>query len=194
MFLRGARGEDVQELDDLDKEIALLKQELHSKANVAESRFVQLQHLFKDRIEPLMSLVCKKLGAFDELFHVTHAHLSIETDEETTSTGANRVVDVPTIVADLWEKASKKGADVRRIWVRIEWINLKGDTLNAKPFKLASEFECISVPHALIIVFKPEGKQVGYSIDEAFDLSLVDQLIGAVGKSLLARIRGRIEM
>ncbi|NOS69661.1 MAG: Fic family protein [Verrucomicrobia bacterium] len=68
LFLRGARGESIEDADDVDKEIALLKQELsHVEPTLPFSRALQNDFLDKSAY-PLLEKVEAKLKQFDDLF------------------------------------------------------------------------------------------------------------------------------
>jgi len=69
LFLRGAHGEDISDLDDIDKQITLLKQEL---SNVADPLILtpKLQTEFiLNTVIPCLNKLSKKLGQFDELYN-----------------------------------------------------------------------------------------------------------------------------
>jgi len=71
LYLRGAKGEPVEELDDVDKEIRLLKQELqHIGEPVKLSPSVQAE-IFDQAIIPFLNRLADKLSKFDDLFAET---------------------------------------------------------------------------------------------------------------------------
>jgi Fic family protein len=71
LMLRGAKGADIEEDDDLDKQIALLKASLKGNAEeelqVKKSKKV-LRETYTKSIEPLFQAFEAKLSKFDELF------------------------------------------------------------------------------------------------------------------------------
>jgi Fic family protein len=68
LYLRGARGGSIEDADDVDKEIALLKQELaHVEPTLPFSRALQAEFLDKSGY-PLLEKIEAKLKQFDELF------------------------------------------------------------------------------------------------------------------------------
>lgn len=68
LYLRGARGESVEDYDDVDKAVALLKQELRAvPATVELTLDVQRQH-FEQQLMPLLTRLDAKLAQFDEWF------------------------------------------------------------------------------------------------------------------------------
>ena len=61
LLLKGARGESIDEFDDIDKEVALLKQMLkHIDDPIVLSHELQ-RDLFKESIFPLLERVASKL-------------------------------------------------------------------------------------------------------------------------------------
>jgi Fic family protein len=71
LYLRGARGDSVEDYGDVDKAVALLKQELQAVPTPPEhSLEVQRQH-FENHLIPLLARLDTKLAQFDELF-ATH--------------------------------------------------------------------------------------------------------------------------
>ncbi|MEN9574975.1 MAG: hypothetical protein RL514_2830 [Verrucomicrobiota bacterium] len=71
LYLRGARGDSVEDYDDVDKAVALLKQELQAVPIPLEySLDVQRQH-FEKHLIPLLTRLDAKLAQFDEFF-ATH--------------------------------------------------------------------------------------------------------------------------
>jgi len=68
LYLRGARGESVEELDDIDKKIRLLKQELQHIAEPVEWSFEAKDSIFSNSIFPLLTTFFTKFAAFEGLF------------------------------------------------------------------------------------------------------------------------------
>jgi Fic family protein len=68
LFLKGARGEDVSDYEDVDKRIALLKMELQHIEKPAEIS-ISVQKDFMSRLViPLTTRLAKRMSQFDELF------------------------------------------------------------------------------------------------------------------------------
>lgn len=68
LFLRGARGESIEDTDDVDKEIALFKQSLaHVEVTLPLTREQQADSISKS-LAPLLEKIEEKLQQFDELF------------------------------------------------------------------------------------------------------------------------------
>ncbi len=68
LYLRGAKGESIEDFDDIDKKIALLKQELSSVAEpLVLNPEIQLDFLARC-VKPCFTRLVKKLAQFDELY------------------------------------------------------------------------------------------------------------------------------
>ena len=75
LYLRGAKGEAIEDADDVDKEVALLKQELKGAvAPTALTWLVQQDH-FRQQMVPFLKRLDVKLSQFDELFARSSATL-----------------------------------------------------------------------------------------------------------------------
>ena len=69
LFLKAADGGDIDEDEDIDKEIALFKMELQSKVNLTDKKSAQsVNGTIKKEIKPLIQRVLNKAKEFDELF------------------------------------------------------------------------------------------------------------------------------
>jgi len=69
LYLKAAMGADIDEDDDIDKEIALFKKEVQfSLANKKETGSKKLYDLCVEEILPLISEIIEKASAFDDLF------------------------------------------------------------------------------------------------------------------------------
>lgn len=69
LYYRGATGENLEEDDDLDKEISLFKARLNKK-DASIKRNIEVQkHIFHETISPLLLAIDKKSRKFNDLFH-----------------------------------------------------------------------------------------------------------------------------
>ncbi|MEZ4886866.1 MAG: Fic family protein [Chitinophagales bacterium] len=83
LYVRGAKGENIGESDDLDKKIALLKLQLKNQNEIEErpiERNIEVQkELFEKSLKPLIDGLEKKLIQFNDLFLKTNHTLEINT-------------------------------------------------------------------------------------------------------------------
>jgi len=72
LFLRGAKGEDIEELGDLDKKLALLEKKLEGQeASQKEKKLLlekQREMLLNEFLAPFFSQLSKELGKFNKFF------------------------------------------------------------------------------------------------------------------------------
>jgi hypothetical protein len=68
LFLRGARGESIEDASDLDREVLLLKEELKPKLPPVELSVLVQRQQFKEDLLPLFDRIDSKVAQFDELF------------------------------------------------------------------------------------------------------------------------------
>ncbi len=72
LFLRGAKGEDIEERGDLDKKLALLEKKLEAQKAFQEEKKLSLEDhremLLNNFLAPFFSQLSKKLGKFNRFF------------------------------------------------------------------------------------------------------------------------------
>jgi Fic family protein len=76
LHCRGARGEKVEEITDLDKEILLLKQQLTKGDQPQPKTKENMKACFEHSISPLLIRAVQKLRQFNELFSESSVHVS----------------------------------------------------------------------------------------------------------------------
>jgi hypothetical protein len=76
LFLKGARGEDVSDYEDVDKRIALLKQELQHREKPAELTTTIQKEFISRFMIPTLTRLTKRVSQFDELFAAHRVQLS----------------------------------------------------------------------------------------------------------------------
>jgi len=78
LYLRGARGESIEDADDIDKAVQLLKQELARIEEPEELSQEKLNRLLSTSITELIVRVANKLVQFDEFFYRETIYISCE--------------------------------------------------------------------------------------------------------------------
>src|SRR5690606_35388465 len=83
IMLRGARGEDLEEPEDFDKELALIELQLRSVGKKIERiRSKELVHeVFKHSVKPLANEFFAQFSAFDKFYLESHANIAINSGE-----------------------------------------------------------------------------------------------------------------
>lgn len=80
IYLKGAKGESLVEAEDIDKEIALFKKGLDSKAeNKLEKSSKALKSVLKFSVLPLLELLQEKCHQLDELFAENNSKTDVMT-------------------------------------------------------------------------------------------------------------------
>ena len=68
LYLRGAKGESIEDADDVDKQVALLKRELEKQQNPVQLSYEVQGKVLLENLTPLIDRINVKLSQFDELF------------------------------------------------------------------------------------------------------------------------------
>jgi len=68
LFLKGAKGENIEEITDVDKQIDLLKAQLNGQKEKKILDKIQFIKIYQDIAKPLLLKTLRKLEKFDELF------------------------------------------------------------------------------------------------------------------------------
>lgn len=69
LMIKGAKGESIEEADDLDKELALLEQQFKAiDTSVPFKSTENIIRLYEQSIDPLIKLFYKKAAAFDKFY------------------------------------------------------------------------------------------------------------------------------
>ncbi|MEI7597229.1 MAG: Fic family protein [Bacteroidota bacterium] len=68
LYLKGAKGENIDEITDVDKQIDLLKAQLNGQKEKKTIDKIQFIKIYQDIAKPLLAKTLRKLEKFDELF------------------------------------------------------------------------------------------------------------------------------
>ncbi|MCI0448646.1 MAG: Fic family protein [Chlorobi bacterium] len=78
LMISGAKGEDVEELDDIDKEIALLKKELEEREEIKELKSIEtIQKLIPKIKDVFGNKILPSLDTIKELYLHSHIYLEV---------------------------------------------------------------------------------------------------------------------
>ena len=78
LMVKTAKGESIEEMDDIDKEIALFKKELEGRKSVEKIYDIETsKEIYIKSIIPLYYITQKKLNQFKDLFSSTYESLNI---------------------------------------------------------------------------------------------------------------------
>jgi Fic family protein len=141
LYLRGAQGESVEDVDDVDKELALLKRELAQVEEPLEVTEEKLSQLIGDSIGPLILLVAEKLRQFDELFSTERLSISTQvTNRENNSrSGGPWLSGKKTELKDWLSKLSPP-MFYSELSVNFSWEGFKKAGLNDFGWNISMQF------------------------------------------------------
>ena len=132
LMLRGAKGADIEEDDDLDKQIALLKASLKDAA-AEEVRLKKSEKVvgetYAKSIEPLFKAFEAKMSKFDELF--AERELTLEVN------GRHSAAPLGNSDALFWEQFFSVDPAIRSVAVDYRWRGFK--KLGTKTFNASVE-------------------------------------------------------
>ncbi len=89
IMIQGAKGESIEEADDIDKEIALLKQRVKSKGPIISIRksVDSILSIYDKSITQLMNSFCSKSKNYDELYFKSLKSMIIDNSTEHSTEG-----------------------------------------------------------------------------------------------------------
>jgi Fic family protein len=108
LYLRGARGESIEDNDDLDKKVTLFKQEVRDAPKPVELTPKIQGDFLRDKFLPLLDRIDKKVRIFDDLFAANLIELHF------THTGSTEYVrsfprkDAAQVLLHLYESALRE--------------------------------------------------------------------------------------
>jgi len=142
LYLRGARNESINDDDDIDKAIQLLKQELARMEEPEELSVHSLKELLSGPITELIVRVAKKLMQFDELFYRESMNFSREIYSSQNFDGwgsGNSYQGSKKDVVNLLNQAMQN--DIRKLSVFFGWEGFRKAGLHDFSCGIQIEFE-----------------------------------------------------
>ena len=143
LYLRGARGEDLGELGDFDKRIALLTQQLESEEETAHKGLQAQADLFDNLLRPLFSTIYARLEKVDPLFARVDSRLHGYTSGATLITfvgiGDSRLARM----LDLFQRAA--GYELYFIGLEEAWEGFRKDLSKSLSFTVSVKLERRSI-------------------------------------------------
>ena len=144
LFLRAARGEDIQEPTDLEKEITLLKMELRHVEEPVPLTPAAQKSLFERSLDPLFMEIGKALAPLCELFSGNQVVF-----DKTTRTGNRRVTNGQSCGIAMLSRAPRP----ERNWEDSEIIEEISSTFSLNGFK-KNRFDAFDLVAALQLKFE----------------------------------------
>lgn len=115
LYLRGAKGENIEEDDDFDKEIALFKQKLSS--NHDKTNLNSIENRYEDSIKPFLTILNSQFQKFFELFDTIQIYKSVGF----TSYALSNFESIIDSLAELIKGTEK----LREVTINYNFVNLK---------------------------------------------------------------------
>ncbi len=156
LFLRGAKGEDIEETEDLDKKLTLLERKLEAQEAFQEEKKLSLEKqremLLNNFLEPYFSHLSKELGKFNRFF---------EDSTFVFSKGGGDIQFPPEDVTILIEYLSKLMGKLNPLIVIYQWQRFRTNT----SFNLWLQIRIVLSDAGFIIVYS-NSKQERFKIIE----------------------------
>ena len=153
--LRGAKGESMEEPDDLDKEIALLKGSLGGKEDTIQGSEAKIRDLVQASFLPLFQEIQKRCSLLNDLFYRSWDRIKFARSDESHKT---------TIPPDDWEEVKQEllqfrsSTSIAQISYEYGWVDFKKAD---EPFNI----EFAIVVHFTKFEYKIQGVGVGRGIN-----------------------------
>lgn len=190
LFLRGARGESIEDASDLDREVLLLKEELKQVApNVDLSVPVQTQHL-ENNLAPFIQRLDRKLVQFDELYSTSGALMSIQIPPPpgigTINNGSLHKDQRSKIIAAALE-ANRNLHLLKKISIEFTWQGFRRAGIN--DFSTRLSIECTYLERKFQIQIDRLQLNRTFLYGEWFSEDEIRSLLQSIGRAILDEIK-----
>lgn len=191
-ILRGAKGEDIEEPDDIDKEIRLLKQQLQHIEDPVELDEVVQNGVFAKSIQPLFRRLGGKLAAFDDFYSTHSVRIQGQSKQGTGEIGWARpaLASSKEIGSEL-QLIKLDYAIITQLQMIFEWRDLKKSPLSTvnDAMQIAINFQKLN----FIII----AQTIPYTIKHVYNSPLKEQeitsFVSAVCRKLMSTIQSEIK-
>lgn len=192
LVLRGAKGESVEEVADLNKEIVLLKQELLGKLTLEKSEAEARHRRFQSVVKPLFQRILARTAPFAELFETVTFRIGWFDDTKGVPRYSSEHTSLTDALGGLAWLPPHKLEKLRTLTVTVVWSNLKkvGEEVPLSALTMVSKGEL--GPHGFAIDFGKERNPIEFSYDEPVDVDRLDKELSAVTKELLEQVRSQV--
>jgi hypothetical protein len=184
LYLRGAKGEELQEPDDIDKRIALLKQELSNVSEPTVFSEAVYQALLNGMVRPLLERVGAKLSKFNELFVASQMDVMVGGGQG-RRTGTSSIQ--PTVSAQVMDILGQKG--VTSVHLTYKWKTFKkgGVKIFDAQVSITIQFSQLTFE---VTAGKALKKLYGSSLNEDETVTIVTQMAEAVLEQIEVHLKG----
>ncbi len=176
--IKAAKGEELDELGDLDKKIKLLKQKLNSTGEVVKITKTKesVLKLFNETITPLLQQLSEKLSEFDSLFKSKTERFIVRGAYLGSTHLSSEIVAIQNLL---------RGEVLDNIQYRVEFANFRKTT---KSFTLTCKMEIQF--HLNVYELKSDNAKFNFSKLYHEDLSDIEkkQIVEELGTFIYAEI------
>jgi Fic family protein len=187
LYLRGAKGASIEDADDVDKAVALLKHELRGQTHKLDFRQAQIETV-RNSLMPLFRACSQKLTQFDDLFRANKSSISILRTNSVSSRSVDKAYADQVLL-----KLADDQAPFSGIKLDFQWEAFQSPPTGVMPFDLTA---------TLAVKFENRTFELRRSGSDQADLKrqlgnvISSEEIAAfardLAKSVLSEIRDRI--
>lgn len=190
IYLRGARGESIEDVDDLDKEIALLKGSLGGREEVIKlNEQVFDEHFFKV-LYPLFSDIKLQCSKFNDLFSSNWLKINIVGVDKELKIGFKQLEDIENNVKWEVERPKFSASSIKSCSFIVHWEHFKK---NNPPFNVHRWIQVQFGEFNYILHSKDEDDIQIFEIEKNYLQSFSEkekrEIISAFTKSILDEIK-----
>jgi len=197
LFIKGARGEDIQDADDVDKEISLLKARLQQETHKIIFDESTINGIANDSIQPLFNSIFSKLNQFDELFN--KKTLTIYQFQETDNSSGNfngflahinTLTNSENFLKYLIPYISNHSTN-QRYYFSIEWKDfIKTDN---KLFSVILKFQLLFQNFDFVFIIDEGKKEENQSFKIFYHKKNDEKIAAALAKIVLSEIEQKLD-
>lgn len=174
LYLRAVRGEDISELGDFDKRLALLRREMETAGNPVKRSIEAQQQVFAAVMQPLMERLIPKYELVDDFFleHSTQVGREVILGGE-WGIGGNDRRQLLAALQERWQQGEWSRARFRETWHK-----LKSDPVKdlSQSIELVFNFDDFKVVCEGKQWVKPYGASVTEEELDQMAAQILDQL------------------
>lgn len=185
LVLSAIAGQDIEEPDDWEKELELLKQQTKDDNKVQQKSEALLDQRFQDSFLPLIEKTKQKLSRFDDRFAVTNSQLHLFSSQSFPSES--------TLVQRI-EELTKRGQlrELSELQLHLHWRGYTGDGVHT--FNMSALIN-INLTDEFRFSIKGNDSSI-IPIEQLYTTPLtpaqIDQFANQQGKAMLTRMQQRI--
>ena len=130
LFLRGARGEIIEEGGDLEKKLSLLEKRIEGQkaASEIQAKIITLQDLYADVISPFLSFLLSRLVQFDRLFNeVIFEQFYHDTHDTNDSWNKAKFIGKPESIVNAFSDLIKGNLNIHGIGIKYKWAGFSAN-------------------------------------------------------------------